>query len=272
MARFIQFFLVIAVVVAGMAVAEFYWATGKTHPLLRLAIRIANLDSWQNFKMATLVKDGRLPKLAERVALLESERSRVSVLEAEVSDLAGLESRIRSLEKQGKTRNQTLLADLAQQATALEQEKSRLSALAKDLKRLPALEQQVAALAERLTPLTQQLPDLTQRVEQLAAAGGNVRIVGGAVLATKGDKAWKLADIFSRLRQLRRRIVFANPFVGPPTVMLSITLIDLTQEKVWFQIRAEAIDAQGFTLVLETRSDARVEEARIDWLAFHQDR
>ncbi|MBF0160734.1 MAG: H-type lectin domain-containing protein [Magnetococcales bacterium] len=89
----------------------------------------------------------------------------------------------------------------------------------------------------------------------------------GSVAIKKGDPDWKLTDLFSRSRQYRQRILFAHPFAHPPHILLGITLLDLPGEKIRFHARPEEIDTQGFTLTLETRSEARLEEIHMDWIA-----
>ncbi|MEO5363057.1 MAG: H-type lectin domain-containing protein [Magnetococcus sp. DMHC-8] len=138
--------------------------------------------------------------------------------------------------------------------------------------RLAPLAERVAILEERLQRLVQPadplpgLAELESRLDRLTSRP--VRLENGTVVVRKGDADWKLTDLFARVRQYRQRIAFAHPFAQTPKVMLGITLLDLPGDKIRLQTRPEEMDAQGFTLVLETRSDVRLEEIQVDWLAF----
>lgn len=137
----------------------------------------------------------------------------------------------------------------------------------------------VSPLTERVETLEKErllLPDLTQKLADMAGRLHALsqqqeaihRLESGTVVAKKTDSGWQLVELFSRLRQLRQRISFAQPFAHPPQVLLGITLLDLPGEKLRCHVRPEEIDPHGFTLVIETRSDTRIEEVQVNWLAF----
>ncbi|MEO5348067.1 MAG: H-type lectin domain-containing protein [Magnetococcus sp. YQC-3] len=110
------------------------------------------------------------------------------------------------------------------------------------------------------------MADMESRINQISRL--HTRLENGTAVVNKTDAGWKLLDLFSRLRQLRRRVPFAQAFTETPQVVLGITLLDLPGEKIRCQVHPEEIDPQGFTLVFETRSDARVEEMQVQWLAY----
>jgi preprotein translocase subunit Sec63 len=95
-----------------------------------------------------------------------------------------------------------------------------------------------------------------------------LHIDSGFVLAKKSDKSWKMANMFSKKRNLERRVSFTSSFTAPPKVVLGITSIELLNEKTRFKARAVSIDSTGFTMQLETKSDSRIGEVSIDWAAF----
>lgn len=141
--------------------------------------------------------------------------------------------------------------------------------------RLPPLAERVALLENqlsRLSPVMEMAPNMADwagRLDHVTRLGKDIhRLESGSVVAKKGDAEWKLTDLFARTRQYRHPIAFAQPFSQTPRIVLGITLMDLPGEKVRFLARSEEPTPQGFTLLLETRSDARVEEVQVDWLAF----
>lgn len=129
--------------------------------------------------------------------------------------------------------------------------------------------QQLNTLKERLTRLEENNEkSLTkQRVQILEEEKERVYIEQGSVLAKSGDKNWKLANIFSKLRRYQQPIQFEQVFPIPPKVMLSISQIHFPKENTHFLSKASEITKTGFTLVLETRSDSRLDEVQVDWLA-----
>ena len=130
--------------------------------------------------------------------------------------------------------------------------------------RVPLLEQKIAALEQQqertMTLFETQLSLLNKR---------QIQVDSGFVLAKKGDASWKLTDLFSRLRQYRQPVAFKRAFSLTPKIMLGITLLE-SGENVRLSVHAEQIHTHGFTLVFETRSDSRLEEVQVDWLAFSE--
>lgn len=169
---------------------------------------------------------------------------RVSPLSNRVSDLEAqrLQEKLAGLETQLATSTATMTTQ-QQKMVALEQ----------------TLEQQLAKLRT-----------LEQKADHLALLDQRLAVLeNGSSTVKKRDKGWKLIDMFSRLRQLRRNIAFVKPFSTLPKIMLGITLINIPGEQhMRFFVRAEEVTTHGFTLVFETRSDNRIEEAQVDWLAF----
>ena len=134
----------------------------------------------------------------------------------------------------------------------------RISAMEVEQLKIPILEEQL-----------QRIATIETRLNQLALLEKRIGLLeNGSVLAKKTDAEWTLTDMFSRLRQHRQAVVFSQDFPVPPKIMLGITMLDLPEEKVRFLARAEEIDTHGFTLVFESRSDSRIEEVQVDWLAF----
>ena len=132
---------------------------------------------------------------------------------------------------------------------------------------IPTLSHDIPAATPHSQPedLRQKIASLENRLAQWEATPPPLAM--GNVAVKKSDTGWQLTDLFSRVRQYRRRILFAHPFAKPPQIMLGITLLDLPDGKIRFHARPEKIDAQGFTLLFETRSEARIEEVQVNWLA-----
>ncbi|MBF0381043.1 MAG: H-type lectin domain-containing protein [Magnetococcales bacterium] len=95
-----------------------------------------------------------------------------------------------------------------------------------------------------------------------------LRVENGIILAEKGSKKWKLANMFSKKRNFSKRVNFTTPFKQPPKILLGITTIELLNEKTKLQAKTSKIDKSGFTITLETKSDSRVGEVSVDWAAF----
>lgn len=146
---------------------------------------------------------------------------------------------------------------------------ARFSLLQERVAALEVQQRRIPILEERLQGMTA----LEARLDRLQLLEKRVGVLeSGFVLAKKRDAAWTLTNVFSRQRQYRRDVLFSRPFPEPPRIVLGITLINLPGEKVHFLARAEAIHVRGFTMVFETRSDSRVEEVQVDWLAFSSGR
>ena len=158
-----------------------------------------------------------------------------------------------------------LLIEKISTLEAQQREASILEAQQREASILEAQQRKISTLEKQIKKIT----NLEARLSQLALLEEKINLLeSGSVLAKKADKAWKLTDIFSKLRQYRQRVIFSQAFPVKPKVTLGIVLLDLPGEKVRFLARAEKIDPLGFTLILETQSDSRVEEVQVDWLAF----
>lgn len=69
-------------------------------------------------------------------------------------------------------------------------------------------------------------------------------------------------------RAARQPVRFAEPFLEVPLVQVTISMWDIDQQSNQrADISAEAVTAQGFTLVFKTWGDTRVARVRADWLA-----
>jgi hypothetical protein len=69
-------------------------------------------------------------------------------------------------------------------------------------------------------------------------------------------------------RVFRARIDFASPFAGPPVVHVGISSFDIDHcDTARLRVRAEAISATGFELVLTTWRNTKVYSAETSWLA-----
>lgn len=69
-------------------------------------------------------------------------------------------------------------------------------------------------------------------------------------------------------RESRHVITFKEPFLAPPSVMVSIGMWDTDHmHNARADICAEKITEKGFHIVFRTWSDTRVARVRADWMA-----
>lgn len=69
-------------------------------------------------------------------------------------------------------------------------------------------------------------------------------------------------------RWSRASVTFEQPFSGPPQVQLSIALIDADSSKnLRFELNAEDVHEDGFTVVVHTWSDTRIGRLKVNWTA-----
>lgn len=69
-------------------------------------------------------------------------------------------------------------------------------------------------------------------------------------------------------RRVEVPISFARPFVSTPLVVLGLTGIDSSQsENLRFNLTAEDVTGQGFTIVFVTWDDTRIARASASWTA-----
>lgn len=131
--------------------------------------------------------------------------------------------------------------------------------------------QAVMAMQAELSALTgqvQALQAVADRLDALESGTGQLRLENGTVAAKQDDPVWRLTSIFTRVREFRGRVEFVKPFAQPPQVVMGIVMLDFNQDKIRFQASAEAIDAQGFTVLFSTQVEERPREVRVEWLAF----
>lgn len=69
-------------------------------------------------------------------------------------------------------------------------------------------------------------------------------------------------------RESRHQIVFTQPFLAVPSVMVSLSMWDIDHmNNARMDLRAQRVTAKGFDLVFRTWGDSRVARVRADWLA-----
>jgi hypothetical protein len=69
-------------------------------------------------------------------------------------------------------------------------------------------------------------------------------------------------------REVRREVLFSEPFVSPPVVQTALEMWDFFQgTNMRAHIRADPIGRARFELVFRTWGDTRVARARASWLA-----
>ncbi len=69
-------------------------------------------------------------------------------------------------------------------------------------------------------------------------------------------------------RELRRVVLFDEPFREAPAVQVSLSMWDIDQKHNGrMDISADTVTAQGFVIVFRTWGDTRVARVRADWLA-----
>ncbi|KAF8641294.1 hypothetical protein AX16_010073 [Volvariella volvacea WC 439] len=97
----------------------------------------------------------------------------------------------------------------------------------------------------------------------LNLAPANLEILTGEYTHTTSDPNSK-KDV---------RINFGRPFVTPPKVVVFFNHIDLDKSKSWFlKTTATDIDAEGFTLSIDTWADTILYAATACWIAYPEDR
>lgn len=164
------------------------------------------------------------------------------------------------------------LSLLEERIAALEKREQRLTRLEENQQNMVTMAtqenhtNQMAQLKQRIEGVAQHSKEVVQYIERVAQHAGHME--HGSVIAKRTDAAWTLVDLFSRLRRYQRKVVFSHPFTTPPHIMLGISQIDLPGEKALFLARTEEVGTQAFILVIETRSDSRVETIQVGWLAF----
>ena len=69
-------------------------------------------------------------------------------------------------------------------------------------------------------------------------------------------------------RQMRRHMLFDEPFIAPPVVTVSISMWDLSNAANGrADIKAEDVTAEGFSIVFRTWGDSKVARIRASWMA-----
>lgn len=69
-------------------------------------------------------------------------------------------------------------------------------------------------------------------------------------------------------RESRFHVVFSERFLGPPAVIIGLSLLDMSNEtNIRADIAAENITEKEFQIVFRTWSDSRVARIRADWTA-----
>lgn len=79
---------------------------------------------------------------------------------------------------------------------------------------------------------------------------------GWSLLGGSGDRAY------------RHVVSFARPFSAPPVVHLAVVGFDASkQDNLRLRVRAESVDAHGFTIVVETWLHTQIWSVDVSWLA-----
>ena len=69
-------------------------------------------------------------------------------------------------------------------------------------------------------------------------------------------------------RELRRVVVFSEPFLAEPVVQVTMSMWDMDQKtNPRADLSAESVTPLGFTIVFRTWGDTRVARVRADWIA-----
>jgi H-type lectin domain len=78
---------------------------------------------------------------------------------------------------------------------------------------------------------------------------------------------WPLAE-GEALRTFSQEVTFERLFAHPPIVQVGLSGVDASRDhNLRVRVRAEAITAAGFTLVVETWLASQVYEVNVSWLA-----
>ncbi|MBF0447413.1 MAG: hypothetical protein HQL67_04355 [Magnetococcales bacterium] len=133
--------------------------------------------------------------------------------------------------------------------------------------RLDNLELAVTAHENRLQLQNQRQEQLGMEISTLRSVVG-IRVETGVFVAAKMDKNWKLSNMFSKKRVLEQRVAFLTSFSSPPKILLSISGLELSNERGRISTTPIDIEEGGFTLQIESKSDTRVGEVSVSWAAF----
>lgn len=69
-------------------------------------------------------------------------------------------------------------------------------------------------------------------------------------------------------RRIARSVSFADTFVAPPVVNVSMTMWDIADgANARADVSAEEVTAKGFEIVFRTWGDTRVARVRVGWIA-----
>ncbi|MBF0194499.1 MAG: H-type lectin domain-containing protein [Magnetococcales bacterium] len=172
---------------------------------------------------------------------------------------------------------QTFFKEEKTAATAPQKDGSVIPATTKTTRTIDATTKAINKLTERIKTLEKsslkisklegEITKLQTQVNTIAKKE-QLRVESGVLQAKKGSKSWKLANMFSKKRQLIKRLDFATPFQNPPKIILGITTLESLTEKTKLQASASKIDNSGFTITIETKSETRIGEVSINWAAF----
>ena len=66
----------------------------------------------------------------------------------------------------------------------------------------------------------------------------------------------------------RLRVTFADPFLGPPVIHVSLSMWDIAMDSNQrVDVRADEITSQGFVILFRTWGDTRIARMRVEWMA-----
>ncbi|MEL6681373.1 MAG: H-type lectin domain-containing protein [Pseudomonadota bacterium] len=70
-------------------------------------------------------------------------------------------------------------------------------------------------------------------------------------------------------RQARQSVTFAQPYLNPPHVQVSLSMWDISNNSnIRADVQAEGITTTGFDIVFRTWSDTQVARVRVAWTSF----
>lgn len=70
-------------------------------------------------------------------------------------------------------------------------------------------------------------------------------------------------------RQVRRQVSFAQTYVDPPHVQVSLSMWDISNNtNLRVDVQAEEITETGFVIVFRTWADTQVARVRVAWTSF----
>lgn len=102
----------------------------------------------------------------------------------------------------------------------------------------------------------------------LTVDGGSIGIARGSALLFSDVEDGGAMWTGSGPRLIRRMVEFAEPFIAPPQVMVTLEMWDVDHSaNQRMDVSANGITAESFDVVFKTWGDTRVARARVGWIA-----